>query len=192
MNVDTDIDSNLGMAENTGEVIEHLNELAQLDYDAVQAYEQAIEKIDDLDIKSDLEQFRADHQRHIVDLHQVIRDLGGEPEETGRDLKGVLIEGMTKLRSVTGTVGALKAMRMNEKLTNRSYEKAIEASLPANVREIVLQNLDDERRHLATIETHIERLDADALDDEDDDIVDDNDADVGVQTDDSVVQRPLI
>jgi uncharacterized protein (TIGR02284 family) len=138
--------------------IELLNDLIQLDYDAVQAYKQAIEKIDDVSARVDLEVFQADHERHIADLSRTVRMMGGEPEEAGRDLKGVLLEGLTALRSVTGTLGALRAMRMNEKLTNRSYERALEAKLPVAARDVVLRNREDERRHLSAIETHIERL----------------------------------
>jgi uncharacterized protein (TIGR02284 family) len=138
--------------------IEVLNDLIQLDHDAVQAYKQAIEKIDDPAARMDVVAFRGDHERHIADLTQTVRMMGGEPEKAGRDLKGVLLEGLTALRAVTGTLGALRAMRMNEKLTNRAYERALEAKLPSTARDVVLRNREDERRHLAAIEGHIERL----------------------------------
>ena len=143
--------------------IELLNDLIQLDYDAVQAYKQAIEKIDDVAARTDLESFQADPERHIADLSQAVRMMGGEPEKVGRDLKGVLLEGLTALRSVTGTLGALRAMRMNEKLTNRSYERALEVKQLGTARDVVLRNREDERRHLAAIEMHIERLSGDRL-----------------------------
>jgi uncharacterized protein (TIGR02284 family) len=146
--------------------IECLNDLIQLDHDAVQAYKQAIEKIDDADARADLESFQGDHLRHISDLSQTVRMMGGEPEKAGRDLKGVLLEGLTALRSVTGTLGALRAMRMNEKLTNRSYERALQDRLPSAAREVVLKNREDERRHLASIEMHIERLSGDREDED--------------------------
>ncbi|MDB4959338.1 MAG: hypothetical protein JWO36_6907, partial [Myxococcales bacterium] len=139
-------------------VIDQLNDLIQLDYDAVQAYDLAIEHVDDAAAADDLELFKSDHERHIIELTAVVTVLGGSPKDLGRDVKGVLIEGMTKLRSVTGTKGALKAMRMNEKITNKMYEKALELDLPPVALEIVLLNRDDERRHLAAIEAHIERL----------------------------------
>jgi uncharacterized protein (TIGR02284 family) len=145
-------------AEMRMDAIEALNDLIQLDFDAVHAYKQAIEKIDDVIARMDLEAFQADHEQHISDLSQVVRMIGGEPVELGRDLKGVLLEGLTALRSVTGTLGALRAMKMNEKLTNRAYERALEMTLPAGAREVVLRNREDERRHLAAIEVHIARL----------------------------------
>jgi uncharacterized protein (TIGR02284 family) len=141
------------------EIIEKLNELIQLDFDASKTYEAAIERVDENDdeVRSDLQSFLTDHLRHITDLTQEVQKLGGKPEEVGRDFKGVLLEGMTKLRSVTGTSGALKAMRMNEKVTNKSYEEAAEAAFPVGVHELIVKNLDDERRHLAAIELHIAR-----------------------------------
>ncbi len=139
------------------DVIHTLNELIQLDFDATKIYEQAIEHADDPVVREDLEQFRADHERHIVELTRAVEDLGGEVEEVSRDIKGVLLEGMTKLRSATGTLGALRAMRMNEKLTNRTYDHAARKDLPAAAFEIVTRGLEDERRHLAAIEAHIDR-----------------------------------
>jgi uncharacterized protein (TIGR02284 family) len=146
------------------DVIQHLNELIQLDFDAARTYEQALERVDDPLASEDLESFREDHERHISELTRVVEDLGGEVEEAGRDVKGVLLESMTKLRSVTGTLGALKAMRLNEKLTNRTYEKATREDLPPIALEVVARNLEDERRHLAAIEEHIERLGAGPID----------------------------
>lgn len=133
-------------------IVSKLNELIQLDYDAIQAYERAIAKIEDVDVRRELEGFKADHERHIVDLSDCVRGLGGVPEELGRDVKGILLEGLTALRSVTGTEGALKAMKMNEEITNRVYDEAFQSAFPANVRSIVEKNRNDERRHLAYIE----------------------------------------
>ncbi|MBS1118123.1 MAG: hypothetical protein H6Q90_351 [Deltaproteobacteria bacterium] len=142
------------------DAIDMLNDLIQLDYDAIQTYEQALKRIDDQDrdVRRDLESFRLDHERHVLELTTLITGMRGIARDVGRDMKGVVLEGMTALRSVTGTFGALKAMRMNEKLTNRTYEKASKAGLPMLAVEIVTRNLADERRHLTAIEMHIDRL----------------------------------
>ncbi len=151
------------------DVIEVLNDLVQLDYEAIQTYDQALKHIDDqdIDVRRDLESFKLDHDRHVLELTTVISGMGGEVNEIHRDVKGILLEGMTALRSVTGTVGALKAMRTNEKLTNKTYEKASYAGLPMVAVEIVTKNLADERRHLTAIEMHIDRIIAEREDDTD-------------------------
>src|SRR5215216_6008945 len=105
----------------------HLN---KLDYDAGQTYKLALEHVDDAAVWSDLQAFLRDHERHVMELSSIIRDLGGTPIEAHRDFKGVLLEGMTKLRSRKGTLGALRAMRMNERLTNRVYDRAADVYMP--------------------------------------------------------------
>ncbi len=141
----------------TQTVIERLESLMQLDHNAVSAYDQAIERVDVPAVREKLEEFKADHERHIVDLDTLIRRLGGTPKEISRDVKGSLIEGFTALRSITGTEGSLKAMKSNEQLTNRQYDDALSLELPDEVREVVERNRDDERRHLAFIEASIDR-----------------------------------
>lgn len=161
------------------DLIEELNDLIQLDFDAVRAYDQAIEKVEDDDARDDLQQFKLDHERHIQDLGKIVRKLGGVPKD-GPDLKGILLEGMTALRSATGTLGALKAMRMNEKITNKSYAKALELPLSQEFLDVVMRNREDERRHLIAIRAHIARLDEEF--DQGEDLLDDIDSDV--RTDD--------
>jgi hypothetical protein len=74
---------------------------------------------------------------------------GGQPIEE-RDLVGYLIVGMT-LVAPAGDPAALIAMRANEELTNRTYDAAVRPELPPEVRAVLLENLADERRHLAWI-----------------------------------------
>ena len=135
------------------DVVKKLAKLAQLDIDAVRAYEQALEEITVPSVHASLMSFKRDHEQHIVDLSREIKALGGEPPENSPDLKGFLITGFTAIRSLTGTEGALKAMLTNEKLTTSTYESALkEDSLLPHVRELVEKNYSDERRHLAYIE----------------------------------------
>lgn len=138
-------------------VCDHLNKLIQLDFDAAGTYREALLHVDDPGVRSDLHAFLGDHERHVMELSTIVRDLGGTPISAHRDFKGAVLETMTRLRS-RGTLGALRAMRTNEKLTNRSYDKALDFYMPPLGQAIVLENLKDERRHLATIEGHLDRM----------------------------------
>jgi rubrerythrin len=139
-------------------VVDHLNKLIQLDFDAALTYKDALVHVDDPSARIDLESFLVDHERHVMELSSIVRDLGGSPINVHRDIKGALLEGVTKLRSRSGTVGALRAMRMNEKLTNRVYDREVGLYMPPIAQVIVMENQADERRHLAAIEAHIDRL----------------------------------
>lgn len=144
------------MAIDNAELCKHLISLAQLDIDAIHAYSHAIERINIESVKENLTRFREDHERHVQLLSPVISELGGTPPEFKPDFKGFVIQGMTALRSVTGNEGALKAMRTNEELTNRTYEKALGWEMPADVRAIIEKNREDERRHLDYVNQAIE------------------------------------
>jgi len=140
--------------------IKKLSDLAQLDIDAVNAYETALRKIDDKEIHRTIDQFRQDHLRHVDDLNNVIVKLGGKAAEFSKDLKGYLIDGMTALRSVTGTKGALKAMETNEIITNKNYSESLNDNVDFSeeIRGLLQKNYNDEQRHLAFIRETLKKL----------------------------------
>lgn len=134
------------------EIAKKLNCLIQLDIDAVEAYAQALKNIDIKEVYDSIKQFSLDHERHIIELSQALRDLGEQPIERLLDIKGFFIEGFTAIRSATGTPGALKAMKMNEHLTNKTYNEALSYDFPTDVKQLVQKNYADEQRHLLYIE----------------------------------------
>jgi len=138
--------------------------LAQLDIDAESAYEQALTRINNKEYYEQLAKFRDDHLDHINDLSALIRKHGGQPPERTLDFKGYLIEGFTSLRSVTGLVGALKAMKLNEMLTNKIYKGALSTedskNWPEDVIGLIKKNYFDEVKHLAYIRDAIDVLEA--------------------------------
>jgi uncharacterized protein (TIGR02284 family) len=136
--------------------IEDLKSLVQLDFDAVQAYDQATSHITEDHVRHTLVSFRSDHERHITELSQIITEFGEVPPKLSRDIKGFILEGLTSLQSLMGTKAALIAMKTNENIVNRRYRKALDSlSMPTAVRNAVLKNYEDEKRHLAYIERAI-------------------------------------
>lgn len=128
-----------------------LRGLVELDHDAVEAYEAAIEKLDDAGYRRQMESFCADHRRHIDELNPVIRALGGKPV-IGPDLKRVLVEGKVRLAALIGDRAILAAMRSNEEDTNTAYKRAVRhTELDARLKDLLVRNLADERRHRAWI-----------------------------------------
>lgn len=129
-------------------LIKQLNTLLMLDHDAVEAYQQAISRIKSDICRKKLEEFQADHRRHVVDLKECIIRYDGAPTDR-KDLKGFFLKGMTAIQSMAGDEMALKAMHLNERLTNRTYEEALkDQGLPEDVRALVQKNRLDEARHL--------------------------------------------
>lgn len=136
----------------TDDIIELLNDLIQLDVDAVEAYGQAVKHMEYPDIRKRFLDFQDDHRNHVRDLTAMVRQLNGDPLKPTPDLKGYLLEGFTALRSLASTKGSLEAMRSNERLTNRKYQEAAALELPEEVMRLIKTNLSQEIRHLMYIE----------------------------------------
>jgi demethoxyubiquinone hydroxylase (CLK1/Coq7/Cat5 family) len=148
----------------TASLAKKLASLAQLDYDAMAGYEQAIKRIPDSDrtIRDELQAFHDDHRRHVDDLSAMIITLGQRAPEISKDIKGRLIEGMTAMMSMTGTSGALKGMQQNERLTNKRYGDSVQdpdfAAYTADLQALLRKNYQDEQRHLSAINAALEQL----------------------------------
>ena len=134
------------------EVIELLNDLIQLDVDAVEAYGQVIRHLEYDDIAKRLIDFQDDHKKHIMTLSAMVQRLDGKPVKASPDFKGYLMEGFTAIMSISGSIGAIEAMKANEVLTNRKYRQAAACDLPEEVMELVKSNLSQEQWHLRYVE----------------------------------------
>ncbi len=137
---------------------ERLENLITLDYDAIAAYQAAIERLEDATSKEKLAEFMADHQQHTQNLGAHLRDMGHEPPTEG-DMKSLLTKGKVVMAGLIGDKTILQAMKTNEDDTNTAYERAAEhEDTPADVKATLDQNLADERRHREWIEQRIGQL----------------------------------
>lgn len=141
----------IGSEDNPVEMLEHL---MALDFDAIEAYQAAIDRIDDEHYRLRLSEFKADHQRHVDELGPVIRQLGGTPP-SGSGAKSILTQGKVFMANLGGDEAILRAMKTNEDDTNQAYEQALRKS-PPEAKEILQRGREDERRHwewiVATLE----------------------------------------
>jgi hypothetical protein len=145
-----------------GELKTVLHQLVELDYDAVEAYRAAIERLSDSESKAALAGFMQDHERHIADMGVHLRAMGQEPP-SGPDIKRVLTEGKVVIAGLLGDRAVLRAMKTNEDDTNTAYERASgRGDLTPELNLLLQRNLGDERRHRAWIEQRIKSLPAEA------------------------------
>lgn len=136
-------------------LVEVLDALLELDYDAIEAYKAAVDRLDDEDDKAQLRTFMADHQRHVSELRPLVIRLGGRPAE-GPDVKQWLTKGKVVIMGLAGDRAVLLAMKTNEDDTNTAYERAVQRDdLDPDVRAVLERNLSDERRHREWIEARL-------------------------------------
>jgi uncharacterized protein (TIGR02284 family) len=133
-----------------------VQDLIHLDMDAIKAYEQAIKACEHENVKSQLQSFQGDHQRHVQDLSEELRKLGEQPD-VRTDIKGFFIEAFTAV-TAHGTKSALLAMRGNEQLTTARYKAALDLQdLPDSTKEVIRKNYADEQRHLEWIKMALDQ-----------------------------------
>ncbi len=133
----------------TSEVLDGLNDLLQLDHDAIAAYEIAIEKVGNPDWVDQIAGFMLDHERHVRQLNEVILELGGTPRNEPH-VTGPFREALQSLGALGGDRGLIVAFRANELRSQRKYDRYASRAnrWPPNVKRVVDGNALDEERHV--------------------------------------------
>lgn len=152
-------------ATNTADatLIAHLNDLLQLDHDAVSAYHVAIRELDSPRLKAELHAHMNDHQRHIEELERHIDRLGGMKMPIPH-LSGVFKLAVQSAVAAGSDRTVLLAFKANEMQVRDKYARAADVQMPVDVRDTVNRAADDERRHYDWAVRSLEQLGAEADD----------------------------
>ncbi len=141
------------------EFLDALSDLIELDYDAVEAYDAAINRIVNRDYKNKLIEFKEDHQRHVEELSEILTHHGKQPP-TGPSTKQWVTKGKVVMADLIGDETILRAINSNEVDTNTAYERIYhrEDKHP-DTEKILRRGLEDERRHKRWLEETLEGRD---------------------------------
>lgn len=133
-------------------ILEAVQSLMELDYDAMEAYEAAINRVDREDYKKKLKEFHADHKRHVDELSDYLRKQGLKPD-VGPSVKQWLTKGKVFLANMIGDMTILRAMLSNEEDTNKAYDAMLQREDAKEDLKIILRKgLEDEEKHKKWIE----------------------------------------
>ena len=136
-----------------------LNDLLQLDHDAVGAYDIAIEALQSKAHEATLRRYKGDHERHIRELTHLVRERGGTPVQMPHVPTGVFKLAVQKAGSLGGGDAAvLLAFKANERQVRDKYRRAAERADDPEVRSILSRNADDEAGHYAWVVEALEML----------------------------------
>ena len=147
-------------ASSDAQLLAELNDLLQLDHDAVQAYTVAIDNLRAEPFRRTVQSFRGDHERHITDLTQLIQTLGGTPSEQPHIPTGFFKLAVQKAAAAGSDRELLLAFKANEGQVRDKYRRAAGASYPPEVTVVVRRNASDEERHYAWVTQALEALGA--------------------------------
>lgn len=144
--------------------ISQLNDLLQLDHDAVAAYRVAIAELDSPRLKSELEAHRADHERHIEELERHIQRIGGKPMPVPH-LSGVFKLAVQSAVAAAEDRTVLLAFKANEMQVRDKYTRAATGmDLPVDIRDTVTRAAADEQRHYDWAVRSLEEMGAETSD----------------------------
>lgn len=135
-----------------------LNDLLQLDHDAVQAYTVAIENVEREDFRDALIRFRGDHQSHIENLTGLIRSHGGIPVELPHVPTGVFKLAVQEAGRVGGDKALLLAFKSNEGQVREKYARLAERTPESRDRQVLMSNAADEELHYRWVSDALERM----------------------------------
>ena len=112
------------------ELLDALNNLIALDFDAIDAYQAAINRLENASDQAQLHQFMGDHERHTQELGEIVQELGGTPATKG-DIKSVLIQGKVVLGNLPPGTYTIEAW--HETLGARTQQVTIAAKEATDV-----------------------------------------------------------
>ena len=146
------------ISESDAALTVELNDLLRLDHDAVQAYTLAIKLLENPDYRRQLEVFRADHERHIDELSQLVRSRDGTPLELPHLPSGAFKLALQAVGAAGGDRAVLLAFKANERQVRDKYRRSARAPHPADVTFVLARAADDESRHYAWALETLEEL----------------------------------
>lgn len=131
--------------------IEHLARLLHVEVHMVSAYDGATTRMAEEDRVGALESLRGDHERHVLDITELLREMGEPSPEPSPDVEGLFATGMAALKHADSDDDVIQAVRINEQVVAGEYVQAREWGVGLQVHELLARNDADEQRHLAAV-----------------------------------------
>lgn len=140
------------------EIASAMTSLLELEYDALEAYKVAVDKLEDIRYKSQMQKFMHDHERHVLEIEKLLKKHNVE-FSAGPSAKQILTKGKVIIADLIGDKAILVAMLTNETDTNTAYERMLERNDDwADAYEVLQRGLADEKRHKEWLEENMPTL----------------------------------
>lgn len=130
----------------TAATVALLNDLLQLDHDAVSAYRLAISELESEQLRGELREHLRDHERHIEELSRHIESLDGMKVSMPH-LTGAFKLAVQAAAAAGSDRSVLLAFKANEMQVRDKYSRATQRELPGGIASTINRAAADERRH---------------------------------------------
>ncbi len=145
-------------APDDSKLIAVLNDLLQLEHDALPTYALAIAALQDPSDRAAMAAFRDDHRRHVDELEGLIRERGGLPLHLPHLPTGLFKLGVQLAGLGGGDRSVLLAFRANEWQSQAKYRRRAAAGFPPDVAAMLARAAVDEARHYDWATDRLEEL----------------------------------
>ena len=140
-------------------LVAELNDLLQLDHDAVQAYTLAIQSLPRDAFAATLARFRDDHERHVAELSDLVRRHGGVPAQMPHATAPFKLA-VQALGNAGGLRETLLAFKTNEAQVRDKYRRFAQQHYPPEVAAVVRRAAHDEETHYGWAAEMLDRMGA--------------------------------
>ena len=129
-----------------------LNSLLELEFEALEIYEAAINRLENQDYKHKLQEFKKDHKNHVETISNYLKENGKDAVNKPGGKQLLAIAGIS-FSSIMGDQNVLKSLLGAEEDTNKAYERITSHEQKSQEFSDKLWSFyDDEKRHKAWIE----------------------------------------
>lgn len=150
----------MATTQSEAQLVTELNDLLQLDHDAVQAYSLAIDGLGSSEHRETLIRFRGDHERHLRYLTELIEAHGGIPIQLSHLPTGPMKLAVQAVGNAGGDREVLLAFKSNERQVRDKYRRLADRPHAPDVAEVLNRNAADEERHYAWVSQVLEGMGA--------------------------------
>jgi rubrerythrin len=140
------------------DVVGILNDLLQLDHDALSAYSVAIATLKNAEYRERLRVFRADHERHVRELSELIKNRGATPINVMHLPTGVFKLALQGAAGLGGDMSVLVSFKANERQVRDKYRRYAFLAFPEDVSPVLNAAAADEEKHYAWVRDTLDEL----------------------------------
>lgn len=125
-----------------------LKELVELDYDLLEGYEAAINRIQDESYRNKIKEFKETYRRHIKEITDLLSRCAQEVPKGPSKLKKWVTQGKVILSNMMGDKKILAALLDNETDAHAAYQRILERKDKLPDCETIIKNaLNDTKAH---------------------------------------------
>jgi hypothetical protein len=133
-------------------LIPALNSLAQLNIDAVSAYQHAMDLLPSNELRHELGNCKVQHALHVQTLSILVKELGGTPPVWRPNPNGVFLKASSGFLSRLHAKGILAALKSGERLLSRRYRALLSQPLPDRMGSLLRGQVEEEHSHIVYLE----------------------------------------